>query len=140
MLKALGELVKTTKDIIDFINDVKGAKNDKLSLLAEITATSAILEQLEQDVKNKNFKLTVKVLAKEGGVLKSLKSEVDKLHKMLKSRIRGASIAWPLFKAGALKHAESIHRLSNTLSHALQHDLAFVYSTLHLISEPLRKP
>jgi hypothetical protein len=129
--KAISGLVQSAKTLVAFISNVKDAKNDHKELLSEITATRMILEQLQSHALEDNRKLTMELLGEKAGLLEQLKTEMESLGSKVKPRT-GASFVWHFIKDDAMKHAETIHRIRDLLDLALQNDLAYILSKVHI--------
>ena len=123
----IGFLLKHTKTVIDYINDVKNASNDKKNLLDELAATQIVLSQLDSHVNDEDWKETMEALVAVGGPFDQLKLELKGLKRKVelptgKLRKAGQALVYHFTKDDLKKHFDRIERIKTLLQLAVQNN------------------
>jgi predicted nuclease with TOPRIM domain len=129
-ITTIGTLLQQIQVVVEYINDVKDANEDRNKLDEEIQATKVVLKQLESHANEDEWKETMEALSAPGGVFEGLKQELDSMANKLKPPNkkwkRGAkSLIWNFTKDGIRNHFDRIERLKGLLMIALQNNQAY---------------
>jgi len=141
----IGFLIDHTKTVIEYINDVQNASDDRKNLYNDLVAMQTVLVQLESHADDLDWKETMEALSTPGGAFDQLKLELKRMETKLepptgKLSKSGKALAWHFNKDNVKKHFDRIDRIKNLLQLAVQNNHRFVPSTYPLISVSLQKP
>lgn len=142
---AIGFLLEHTKEVIDYINDVKDASKDQKNLSDELAATQTVLSQLNSHADDDGWKETMGALCAAGGPFDQLTVELKSMEKKLKPptgmfKKSGKALAWHFTKDGVKKHFDRIERIKALLQLAVQNNHRSIPPRKILISESSQKP
>lgn len=124
---AIGFLLEHTKEVLDYINDVKDANTDRKNLSDEIVATQTVLSQLNSHADDDGWEETMGALCAAGGPFDQLTVELKSMEKKLKPpsgmfKKSGKALAWHFTKDGVKKHFDRIERIKALLQLAVQNN------------------
>jgi hypothetical protein len=74
LVAAIVDLIDFSKEVIDLLRDIAAATTQKTALLAEITATNALLRDLERKGKSPEWQRTLEAMERKDGPLPLFKS------------------------------------------------------------------
>jgi uncharacterized protein YabN with tetrapyrrole methylase and pyrophosphatase domain len=136
----IGFLVNHTKDVIEYINDVKDASKDQKNLSDELATTQTVLAQLNSHADDDDWKETMATLCAAGGPFDQLSVELKSMEKKLKAATgkfgkTGKALMWHFTKDGVKKHFDRIERIKTLLQLAVQNNHRSVPPKSRLISE-----
>jgi hypothetical protein len=143
-VKVIGGILEHVKTVVNFVNDIKNATEDRKKLLDEALATETVLTQLQAHAEEEEWKATMEALTATSGPFEQLELELErmtkKLHpsegKLFKAR---KALEWPFSKDGIKKHFDRIERIKGLLQIALANNHRFVLFTLRLNFRELTK-
>jgi len=140
----IGFLLDHTKEVIDYINDVKDASKDQNNLFDELVATQTVLSQLRGNADDDNWKETMGALCTAGGPFDQLKVELKSMESKLKRPTgmiskTGRALGWHFTKDGVMKHFARLERIKSFLHLAVQNNHQYIPAKTDLIVESLPK-
>jgi hypothetical protein len=74
LVAAIVDLINFSKEVIDLLRDIAIANTQRSALLAEITATNALLHDLERKAKSAEWQRTLEAIERKDGPLELFKS------------------------------------------------------------------
>jgi hypothetical protein len=116
--------------LIEYLNSVKGASEDRQRLLNEITSISGLLyflkDRAAQSQSGDSWSSTLKSLSRPKGALEQFKFALQRLTLKLAPVVgwwnAGNAVAWPFQKVEVKEILASIERYKSLFSLALQND------------------
>lgn len=129
-LQTLGGLISNAKTVLEYLNDVKEASEERAKLLVETQATMSILWRLEIHAREDEWKGTLDALSTPGGPFEQLGQELFRMQKKLnrpadKWTQHARSLLWYFSKQEINAHFMRIERLKSLFGLALDNNLAF---------------
>jgi hypothetical protein len=130
VLQTVGGLIANAKTVLEYLNDVKDASQERAKLLLETQATMSILWRLEIHARQEDWKGTLGALAAPGGPFEQLAQELFRMQKKLsrpadKWAQQARSLLWYFSKQDINAHLVRIERLKSLFGLALNNNLAF---------------
>jgi len=132
-------VLQLTRTVVQYLNDVKGASEDRQRILAEISSTSGVLFLLK-DLADRaqwenGWSVTIKSLTLPGGPLDNfmmiLKQLASKLKPVEGTKKVGRALIWPFQKVEINKVLSSLERQKTLFNLALQNDHMYVADCIH---------
>ena len=123
--KAIGILIKVSREVIQYVKDTKGALTQREKLLSEITATTEILVQLKSKTEDDEWKPTLDALNAPNGPFDQFKEIMETLSRKLSpvqstSKKVIKSSTWHFTKPEVTETLAAVERFKSLLSLALQ--------------------
>jgi hypothetical protein len=119
-------LVQFTGTVIGYINDVKGASEERKRILDELSSTHYLLFLLKDKAEAKEWGDTIKSLAIPKGPLEQFKDALERLASKLAPaeglKKVGRALTWPFQKDDVKYILSTIERQKSLFSLALQND------------------
>ena len=126
-------IVQISTKVVSLIKSAKDASSDRQKVLAEINATTAICQTLNDYVEingTESWAETLKTLNQtENGPLSQFKQCLDYLHKKLNTR--GATLKWPFNQQNVQEILLTIERQKSLINLALANDNLRLSAAIH---------
>ena len=130
-IDSITTLLRLTSTVITYLNDVRGASEDRGRILSEIASVNSIFYILQEqaDQQNDTWSSTFQSLKLPEGPLAQFRMALERLASKLAPSARstrlkklGNAMAWPFQKGEIKEILGSIERLKTLLTLARQHD------------------
>jgi hypothetical protein len=127
-------ILQLTGTVVQYLNDAKGASEDRQRILAEISSISGVLFLLkdlaERAQWEEGWSMTIKSLNLPGGPLEKFKMMLQKLTSKLKPaegvKKVGKALIWPFQKGEINEILSTMERQKTFFNLALQNDHMYV--------------
>ena len=133
IIGGIAAIVQISATVVSLIKSAKDASSDRQKVLAEINATTALCQTLNDYVEingTESWAETIKTLNQtENGPLSQFKQCLDYLHKKLNSR--GALLKWPFNKQSVQEILLTIERQKSLIKVALTNDNLRLSAAIH---------
>ena len=120
-------VLQATKELIDYLNDVRGASEEQKEIAKEASNIYAFLQNVRNRVERANTQDPwfdrVRSLTASGGLLKQLEDVLSKMVERIRGRNQlGRAFKWPFNKKEVREALERIERLKSSISAELDID------------------
>ena len=133
IIGGIAAIVQISTTVVTLIKSAKDASSDRQKVLAEINATTALCQTLNDYVEingTESWAETFKILYQtENGPLLQFKQCLDYLHKKLNTR--GATLKWPFNKQSVQEILITIERQKSLINLALANDNLRLSAAIH---------
>ena len=133
IIGGIAAIVQISTTVVSLIKSAKDASSDRQKILAEINATTALCQTLNDYVEingTESWAETIRTLNQtENGPLAQFKQCLDYLHKKLNTR--GATLKWPFNKQSVQEILLTIERQKSLMNVALANDNLRLSAAIH---------
>ena len=124
-------VLQVTKELIDYLNDVKDASEGQKEIIKEAGNTYVFLQNIKNRIESANEEEPwfdrARSLDAPGGPLEQLKGILNKIVERIRGRNQvERAIKWPFTKKEIQENLERIERLKSSIAAALSSDHLYV--------------
>lgn len=138
-------ILQLTGTVVQYLNDVNGASEDRQRILTEISSTSGVLFLLKDLAERAGWEdcwsVTIKSLNVPGGPLEKFKTMLQLLALKLKPvegvKKVGKALIWPFQKGEINEILNTMERQKTLFNLALQNDHMYVTQRIHSVTRYL---